>query len=450
MLEDNNFYIYNASIVNEHKVFKGNVLVQDGIISRVIGAHTHPDNIEINPVTKFINAEGLFLLPGGIDEHVHFRDPGLTCKGDFFSESRAAVAGGICSVIDMPNTIPQTTGIDAWQKKQSSARGRMFTNYAFYLGATNHNMEEIKRADRNKVAGVKMFFGSSTGDMLLSDENTINKLFQWKGLPFLAHCEEDSIIKNNFSEAMEKYGDSCDFGLHPIIRSEEACYQCSLKVIQTAKKFHTPIHILHVSTAKELKLISEKHPEISLEICPSYLFFCDKDYKKYKYRIKCNPSIKTEEDREALIDGIDKGLFTCAGSDHAPHTIEEKDKSYFQSPSGIPMVQHTFQILLELCHEKKIKITSVVELMSHGPARLLNIKNKGFIKEGYDADLVLIDMGRQSSVHKDNLYYKCKWSPLEGFTFNSVIHTTFVNGKITYNLGRFASKAEGKPLIFNR
>lgn len=448
MDDTSNYYIHNALIVNDGKQFQGDVLVREGKISRIMGKNALIEDVAMDSQTRYIDATGLCLFPGGIDEHVHFRDPGLTHKGDFSSESRAAVAGGICSVLDMPNTLPQTTGIAEWEAKQASAEGRMYTNYAFYLGATNHNLEEITKADRQKVAGVKLFLGSSTGDMLLSDEKVLNDLFAWKGMPFLAHCEDEDTIRQNTEKAKAAYGENAPFRVHPQIRSREACLISTEKAVMAARQHRAPLHILHVSTEEELSLLDAEYPEITMEVCPSYLFFSEKDYDTLGCRIKCNPAIKTANDQNALLTALQQNRFRCVGSDHAPHTWEEKNRPYFQSPSGMPMVAHTLPLLLELVWEKKLKMTQVAELLCHGPARLLGICNKGFIREGYDADLVLVEMNEQPT--DADIPYRCGWSPLEGRPLHSRIHSTFVNGKCVYRLGKFAGKAEGKPLQFKR
>lgn len=446
----NNFYIHNATIVNEGKTFQGDLLIQGGKIARIMGKNALTEDVEMHPQTMFIDATGCLLLPGGIDEHVHFRDPGLTHKGDFHSESRAAVAGGVCTVLDMPNTVPQTTTNALWEEKQASAEGRMYTNYAFYLGATNGNFEEIINADPNRVAGVKLFLGSSTGNMLLSDDTVLERLFKWQGLPFAAHCEDEGIIRNNLAAAKEQYGENVPFRMHPQIRSAEACLLSTKKAVEAAGKYNAPLHILHVSTEAELELLSDKTPGITMEACPSYLFFTDRDYDRLGCRIKCNPSVKRPEDRDALLRALQDGRIKCIGSDHAPHTWEEKDKPYLQSPSGMPMVAHTLPLLLELVWEKKLKITQVAELFSHNPARLLGIENKGFVREGYDADLVLVEPGCEETVERGSLPYRCGWSPLEGMRLHHRIHTTFVNGTQAYRLGKWGEKAEGRPLYFKR
>ena len=446
----NNFFIHNAHIVNENKVFQGDVLVQDGIITRIMGNGKPIDNLEMIPETRYIDAEGLYLLPGGIDEHVHFREPGLTHKGDFESESRAAIAGGICSVLEMPNTIPQTTTKALWEEKQDAAKNRMHCNYAFYIGATNHNLEEIKNLDPRKVAGVKLFLGSSTGDMLLSDDNVLEALFQWQGMPFLAHCESESIIRANMEEARKQYGEQAPFRIHPVIRSAEACYLSSRKAVEKAKQYNTPLHILHVSTQKELSLLDNQHPEITMEACPSYLFFSDEDYDRLGCKIKCNPAIKGTTDQKALLHALQTGMIYCVGSDHAPHTWEEKNRDYFHSPSGMPMVQHSLLLLLELCHQKQLKLTQVTDLFSHHPAQLLQIADKGFIREGYDADLVLVDLSQTTVVSAENSLYRCQWNPLEGMTLHARIVSTFVNGNRVYHEGKCSEHIHGKPLTFNR
>lgn len=446
----NNYYIHNARIVNEGKVFPGDLLIQEGKITRILGRQALTDDVEMDPLTRYIDASGCLLLPGGIDEHVHFREPGLTHKGDFTSESRAAVAGGICSVIDMPNTVPQTTTIALWEEKQAAAEGRMHTNYAFYLGATDQNLEEIKRADPKKVAGVKLFLGSSTGNMLISDQSVLERIFQWQGLPLLAHCEDEEIIRSNLEKAKKACGEEIPFRMHPEIRSSEACLLSSQKAVQAARKYRAPLHILHVSTAEELELLSESYPEITMEASPSYLFFCDEDYDHLGCRMKCNPAIKKAGDREAIIRAMQEGRICCVGSDHAPHTWDEKNRPYLSSPSGMPMVAHTLPLLMELVFEKKLKLHQVAELLSHGPARLLKIKNKGFIREGYDADIALVETDIEQTVTSEQLPYRCGWSPLEGMTLHSRIRSTFVNGQRVFHEGRHIGKPSGKPLHFDR
>ncbi len=446
----NHYYIHDAHIVNENKIFQGDVVVQEGKISRILGRNAPVEELTLHPDTRYVDASGLYLLPGGIDEHVHFREPGLTHKGGFESESRAAVAGGVCSVLEMPNTVPQTTTRALWEAKQESAAGKMHCNYAFYIGATNHNLEEIKMADPQKVAGVKLFLGSSTGDMLLSDDAVLAQLFQWQGMPLLAHCESESLIRANTEAAKQQYGEKAPFRIHAQVRSEEACYQSSLRAVQMARKYRAPLHILHVSTQKELTLLDGQYPEITMEVCPSYLFFSEKDYDNLGCKIKCNPSIKSEDDRNALLQALLENRIYCVGSDHAPHTWEEKNKDYFHSPSGLPMVQHSLLLLLELCHQQKLKLTQVANLFSHHPARLLQMADKGFIREGYDADLVLVNLSETTEVTTANSYYHCQWTPLEGRCLHGRIVSTFVNGFRAYHEGGFGEGIHGKPLSFNR
>ncbi len=446
----NHYYIHNARIVNEGKIFAGDILIQNGKIARIMGRNSLAEDVMMDPQTQYVDAEECLLLPGGIDEHVHFRDPGMTHKGDFLSESRAAVAGGVCSVLDMPNTMPQTTTNALWEEKQASAKGRMYTNYAFYLGATDHNLEEIRNADHKRVPGVKLFLGSSTGNMLLSDESVLEQLFKWQGLPFLAHCETEDIIRNNLAAAKERYGEKIPFKMHPQIRSTEACLRSTKKAVEIAVRHHAPLHILHVSTAEELELLSDTPSGITLEVCPSYLFFSEEDYDRLGCRIKCNPAIKSKKDQKALLSALQQGIVRCVGSDHAPHTWEEKDHPYCLSPSGMPMVGHTLLLMLELVWENKLKLTQIPELFSHGPARLLHINNKGFIREGYDADLVLVETGVTETVTKEQLNYRCGWSPLEGSTLHHRIRATFVNGERVYHKGKFSETADGQPLSFDR
>ena len=446
----NHYYIHDAHIVNENKIFQGDVVIQEGKISRVMGKNANVEELNLHPDTQFVDASGQYLFPGGIDEHVHFREPGLTHKGDFESESRAAVAGGVCSVLEMPNTVPQTTTRALWESKQESAAGKMHCNYAFYIGATNHNLEEIKMADPQKVAGVKLFLGSSTGDMLLSDDSVLEQIFKWQKLPLLAHCESETVIRANTEAAKLQYGENAPFRIHAQVRSEEACYQSSLKAVQMAKKYRAPLHILHISTQKELTLLDGRYPEITMEACPSYLFFSEKDYDNLGCKIKCNPSIKRESDREALLNALQENRIYCVGSDHAPHTWEEKNKDYFHSPSGMPMVQHSLLLLLELCHRQKLKLTQVANLFSHHPAQLLHMANKGFIREGYDADLVLVSLTETTTVTADNSLYRCQWTPLEGSCLHARIVSTFVNGYRAYHNNTVSKQHYGAQITFNR
>lgn len=446
---DNNYFIHNAFIINEGHIFQGDILIQNGKISKIMKSHIPIEDLLMNDNTLFIDATGKYLLPGAIDEHVHFREPGFTYKGDMYSESRAAVAGGITSVMDMPNVNPQTTSIEHLEEKFALAKNRMFTNYSFYIGATNHNLEEIKKIDTSRICGIKLFIGSSTGDMLVSDEDISEQLFQLKNIPIAIHSENEAIILNNLQKAKEKYGENIPIKQHEYIRSEEACFTATEKAVKLARQYGTQLHVLHITTGKELSLFSDEYPNITSEVCVAYLYFDDNDYARLDTKIKCNPSIKTSHDKEALLEAVISGKISAIGSDHAPHTLEEKQNTYPKAPSGIPIIQHTLPLLLEFFKQDKIKLQKIVELMCHAPAHIYNIKERGFIREGYFADLVLINMEKDTIINSDNVIYKCKWSPFENMQLHTRIEKTFVNGQLIYDNGKFDSP-KGIPLEFTR
>ena len=446
---NNNYFIHNAFIVNEGQIFQGDVLIQDGKISKIMKSHIPVENLLMNDNTLFIDATGKYLLPGVIDEHVHFREPGFTYKGDMYSESRAAAAGGITSVMDMPNVNPQTTSIEHLEEKFALAKNRMFANYSFYIGATNHNLDEIKKIDNSRICGIKLFMGSSTGDMLVSDEDILEQLFRIKNIPIAVHSENEAIILDNMQKAKEKYGENIPVEQHEFIRSEEACFTATQKAVRLARQHGTQMHVLHITTGKELSLFSDEYPKITSEVCVAYLYFDDNDYARLGTKIKCNPSIKTPHDKEVLLEAVISGKITTIASDHAPHTLEEKQNSYIKAPSGIPIIQHTLPLMLEFYKQNKIKLQKIVELMCHAPARIYNIKERGFIKEGYFADLVLVDMEKDTIMHPDTVIYKCKWSPFENMQLHTYIEKTFINGQLIFDNGRFDSPA-GIPLEFER
>lgn len=449
MKTNDNYFIHNAFIVNEGRIFQGDVLVQNGKIAKILKSSAPVEDLLMNDNTQFVDGTGKYLLPGVIDEHVHFREPGLTHKGDMYSESRAAVAGGVTSVMDMPNVNPQTTSIKLLEEKFALAKGSMFTNYSFYIGATNHNLEDIKKIDNSSICGIKLFMGSSTGDMLVSDESILEQIFQIKHIPIAIHSENEEIILNNLEKAKEKYGEDIPMSQHEFIRSEEACYTATEKAVNLARQYGTQLHVLHITTGKELSLFSDEFPNITSEVCVAYLYFDDTDYIRLKTKIKCNPAIKTAADKESLIKAVTSGKISSIGSDHAPHTPEEKQNSYLKAPSGIPMIQHTLPLMLEFYKQEKIKLQQIVELMSHAPARIYNIKERGFIKEGYFADLVLVDMEQDTIINPDNVMYKCGWSPFENMQLHTSIEKTFVNGQLIFDNGKFDSPA-GMPLKFAR
>ena len=406
--------IKNATIVNEGKIFRNDLLIKDELISAI----GRSENWKIPGGTVIIEAEGLLLLPGVIDDQVHFREPGLTHKGNIFSESRAAVAGGVTSFMDMPNTNPQTVTIEALNDKYRLGAENSLINYSFLIGATNDNLDEIMKADPLSVCGIKIFMGSSTGNMLVDNEKALRELFRHAHMPVSAHCEDEPTIRRNSEIQRKIYGENIPVSLHPVIRSREACFISSSHAVNLAKEYNTRLHIFHLSTADEMKLFSNEMPlsqkRITAEVCVHHLWFDDSDYETLGTRIKWNPAIKTKFDREALIEAVNNDRIDVIATDHAPHTIEEKSNSYFKAPSGGPLVQHSLVIMLELWHRKIISLEKIVEKMCHNPAILFNIRERGFIREGYKADLCLADPDNEWKVSKENILYKCGWSPFEG------------------------------------
>ena len=442
--------IQNATIINEGISFKGDLL----ITGETISAFGPPGQVKCPAGSEKTDASGFILIPGVIDDHVHFREPGLTHKGDIYTESRAAAAGGVTSFMDMPNTIPQTITLNDLEEKYSAGSERSLINYSFYIGATGDNLDEIMKADPQKVCGIKLFMGSSTGNMLVDNENSLRELFRTAKFPVAVHCEDDQTIKKNIETIRKKYGDDVPANFHPIIRSREACYKSSLHAISLAKEFNTRLHILHLSTADEMKLFSSEEmlweKRITGEACVHHLWFDDADYEKLGVKLKINPAVKTKFDRESLINGVNNDLIDVIATDHAPHTVEEKSDSYFSSPSGAPMVQHSLTAMLELWHRKVFSLEKIVEKMCHNPAILFNIRKRGFIREGYKADLALIDPEHKWIVSGKNILYKCGWSPLEGVTFRSKVVKTFVNGNLVYDYGDINEDYRGQRLEFDR
>ncbi|MGY0425523.1 MAG: dihydroorotase [Polaribacter sp.] len=442
------FLIKNATIVNENNTFKGDLLIENEMIKQISSEITNVKNAEI------IYAEGNYLIPGFIDDQVHFREPGLTHKATIATESKAAVAGGITSFIEMPNTIPQATTQKLLEDKFTIAAKDSYVNYSFMFGGTNDNLEELLQTDPKKVAGIKLFLGSSTGNMLVDNEVVLEKIFSATKMIISVHCEDEATIRKNTEKFKAEFGDDIPIKYHPIIRSEEACYLSSSKAIQLAKKTGARLHIFHLSTAKETELFRNDIPleekQITAEVCIHHLWFSDKDYPKKGTHIKWNPAIKTEKDRQGLWEALLDGRIDVLATDHAPHTLEEKNNMYTKAPSGGPLVQHAVTAILEKVKEGVISMEKAVEKMSHNPAKLFQIEKRGFIKEGYFADLVLINPNESWTVSKDNILYKCGWSPFEGTKFSSKITHTFVNGNLLYNKGVFNDKIKGKRLTFNR
>ncbi|WP_281227031.1 dihydroorotase [Flavobacterium aquiphilum] len=445
----NRYLIKNAKIVNEGVIFEGDVLVENDLIVEV------SDNISLKSSDcMIIDAEGNYLLPGVIDDQVHFREPGLTHKGDIESESRAAVAGGVTSFIEQPNTVPNAVTQEILEEKYQIAAEKSFANYSFMMGATNDNLEEVLKTNPKNVAGIKIFLGSSTGNMLVDNEAVLEKIFSCTSMLIAVHCEDEMTIKNNLEKFKEEYGEDVPVTAHHLIRSEEACYLSSSKAIALAKKTGARLHVFHLSTAKEMELFTNKIPledkKITAEVCVHHLWFTNDDYEKKGNLIKWNPAVKTENDRKVLWEALNDGRIDVVATDHAPHTLEEKKQKYLQAPSGGPLVQHSLVAMFEAHHQGKISIEKIVEKMCHNPAKIFKIEKRGFIKEGYYADLVVINSGLPWSVKKENILAKCGWSPFEGYTFKSRITHTFVNGKLVYTGFKVKDIRAGQRLLFDR
>ena len=449
-----NYYIKNATIINEGENLEANVYVVEGKIAKIVRKGEVFD--ARNAIV--IDATGKYLIPGIIDEHVHFREPGLTQKADIYTESRAAVAGGVTSFMDMPNTVPQTVNQELLQQKFDLAAEKSLANYSFYIGATNDNLAEIAKINPKKVCGVKLFMGSSTGNMLVDKADTLEALFREAPCLIAAHCEDEEIIKQNtlhYKELAEKREIAPDACIHPLVRSAEACYKSSAKAVELAEKTGARLHIMHISTAKELQLFRKDIPleekKITAETCPHYLFFNEEDYKRKGFAIKCNPAIKAKEDQQALLQALTTGQIDTIGTDHAPHLWEEKSTgNYFTSKSGFPSIQHSSAIMMELCRQGYLSLPQLVKLMCHNPALLYQIDRRGFIREGYHADLVLIDPNASHPIRNEEVHYKCGWTPYNGTILHSQITHTFVNGNLVFENGVFHEEIKGKKLEFKR
>jgi len=440
--------IKNATIVNEEKIFKSDLLIVDDVISQISSNISTPNDC------KVIDALGKILIPGLIDDQVHFREPGLTHKATINSESKAAVAGGITSFIEMPNTVPQTTTINELNKKFEIADKSSYANYSFMFGATNSNLDEIKKVNKNEVAALKIFLGSSTGDMLVDDQQILRDIFSTTNLIIVVHSEDEQIIKENLKKYKTKYNSNIPFEYHSKIRSEEACLKSTKKIIELAKETNARLHVFHLSTKVESLLFQNDIPleekKITSEVCVHHLWFSDKDYKDKQSFIKWNPAIKTDNDREGLWNALLDDRIDVIATDHAPHTLEEKSKPYLDCPSGGPLVQHALVSMIQHHLNNKISLQKIVTKMCHNPAILFQIKKRGYIRKGYYADLVLIDINKPWTVKKENILYKCNWSPFEGLQFDSQVTHTIVNGKLVYENGLFNSILSGKKLTFNR
>ena len=439
--------IQNARVVNEGKIIETDIFIRDGFIDKI------GKGLKKIQAENVIDAAGKYLLPGLIDDQVHFREPGLTHKAEIYTESKAAVAGGVTSFMEMPNTVPNTVTVDLLEDKYKIGSRNSLANYSFFMGATNDNLEELKKVNPENICGIKIFMGSSTGNMLVDDEAVLENIFSSTDMLIATHCEKDPMVKANEAAYKEKYGEEVPIKFHPLIRSEEACYASSSQAVALAKKHGARLHILHISTAKELELFENKTPladkKITAEACIHHLWFSDADYEQKETLIKWNPAVKTANDREAIFKAVLDGKIDVIATDHAPHTKEEKNNTYFKAPSGGPLVQHSLQALLEFYHQGKISLEKIVEKACHNPATLFRIHERGFIREGYWADLVLVDLNAEQEVKRENIFYKCGWSPFEGVKFHSNITHTFVSGHLAFQEGKFNEKIKGKRLKFS-
>jgi len=439
--------IKNAQVVNEGEVKAQDLLIKNGRIEKIAGT------IDIS-ADKEINAEGLHLFPGLIDDQVHFREPGLTHKANIYTESRAAVAGGTTSFMEMPNTVPNTLTQKLLQDKYDIAQDSSLANYSFFMGAANDNLDEVLKTNPRDVCGIKIFMGSSTGNMLVDNEQSLEAIFSQAPTLIATHCEDEATIQANLAAYKEKYDDNVTIEMHPLIRSAEACYLSSSKAVELAKKNNTRLHILHISTAKETGLFDNSIPleqkRITAEACIHHLWFSDADYKTKGNFIKWNPAVKTADDRDAILKAVLDGHIDVIATDHAPHTIEEKSQAYLQAPSGGPLVQHALQALIDLVKQGKMTLEQLVQKSAHNTATLFQIEQRGYIREGYWADLVLVDSNKPYTVNKSNILSKCRWSPFEDYTFSSTIEHTLVSGNIAYSNGAIVEVGSGHRLLFNR
>lgn len=443
------YLIKNAKIVNEGNIVEGDVLIENEIITEIAD--------KISPKSSnciIIDAEGSYLIPGAIDDQVHFREPGLTHKATIETESKAAIAGGITSFIEQPNTVPNAVTQELLEQKYQRAAETSYANYSFMMGGTNDNLEEILKTNPRNVAGIKLFLGSSTGNMLVDNQDTLEKIFSSTKMLIAVHCEDEATIKENLEKYKEEFGDAIPMNKHHLIRSAQACYKSSSKAIELAKKTGARLHIFHLSTAKEMELFTNKIPleekQITAEVCVHHLWFTDKDYDTKGSLIKWNPAVKTEEDKNALWQALLNDKIDVIATDHAPHTLEEKDAVYTSCPSGAPMVQHAVITMFEAHLKGKISVEKIVEKMCHNPAKIFKIEKRGFIKEGYYADLAIVNTHLPWVVKKENILYKCGWSPLEGTNFKSRVTHTFVNGKLVYSNGKLKEVKAGQRLLFER
>jgi dihydroorotase len=439
--------ITNANIVNEGKIIQADVLIVDERIEKIAASISDSD-------AKVIDAGGKYLLPGLIDDQVHFREPGLTHKADIYTESRAAVAGGVTSFMEMPNTSPAATTLELLEDKFKIAANTSLANYSFYLGTSNHNLEEIKKANPKNIAGIKIFMGSSTGNLVVDDIQALEGIFEHAPMIIATHCEDDPMIKANQARIIEEFGEDIDASYHPKIRNADACFKSSSYAISLAKKYGSRLHILHISTSRELEQFDNTIPlsakKITAEACVHHLWFSEKDYAEKGNFIKWNPAVKSEQDRDGIFAAVLDGRIDVIATDHAPHTLEEKEQAYLKAPSGGPLIQHSLVAMLEFYHQGKISLEHIVKMTSHNVADLFAVKDRGYIREGYIADLVLVDLNSPWEVKKSNLLYKCGWSPFEGQKFQSAVSHTFINGRLAYENGQIIEGGLGQRLAFDR
>ena len=436
--------VKGGTIVNEGRTFNGSLVIEDERITQIIeGNHTPEASYD-----EVIDASGCFVLPGVIDDHVHFREPGLTEKADMESESRAAAAGGVTTYFDMPNTVPQTTTLEALDEKFALAATKSHVNYSFFFGATNDNASLFPQLDIHRIPGIKLFMGSSTGNMLVDRREALECIFTTAPLPIMAHCEDTDIINRNMAEARQRYGDDPQVTHHPEIRSEEACYESSRLAVELAVKHHARLHIAHLTTAKELDLLSTSPDNITAEATVAHLYFSDRDYQDLGTRIKCNPAIKTEHDREALREALNDGRIAVIGTDHAPHLLSQKEGGCARAASGMPMIQFSLVTMLELVDQGVLSLERLVELMCHNPARLFEVRQRGFIREGYQADIVIVRPDTGWIVTKDCIQSRCGWSPMEGHMYLWRVERTLCNGHTVYEQGRVDTSYVGQSVAF--
>ncbi len=439
--------IKNANIVNEGVVYEGEIFIKDGIIQKM------GNSLDVKEKHRLIDATGKYAFPGVIDDQVHFREPGLTHKAEIYTEAKSAVAGGVTTYMEMPNTVPNAVTNELLEQKYQIASARSLANYSFYLGATNENLDELLKVDKQNVCGLKVFMGSSTGNMLVDDARTLENIFSKSDMLIATHCEDEETICMNSQIFRDKYGDDVPVIYHPEIRSEEACYKSSSMAVGLAKKFGARLHVLHISTAKELELFDDKPIEekkITAEACIHHMWFDKDDYNEKGTLIKWNPAVKNSYDKISILDGILTDKIDVVATDHAPHTLEEKDNPYFKAPSGGPLVQHSLVAMLEFYRSGKLTLPRIVEKMCHNPARLFNIDKRGYLREGYWADLTIVDLNDPWTVKKENILSKCGWSPFEGQLFHSKVNQTIVSGHLAYNNFQFDESVMGKRLKFVR